>query len=365
MKLALKTYREEAKRIIDSEVLPEQGYEIDCITDMNADLWGDEYHGVPIVSPFEAIKRYKEGIVDKIVLPGAKARHDLNDKYLDEQLQFGVAPDDIWYSSVELWKELKTIPRPFMTIEEYTYMDYLEFHTNDHCNLNCKNCNNYSNLVQGEVFTDYEQFEKDIYRLKELVEHIHIIRILGGEPLLNKEAYRYVQLMRRVYPYSEVRIVTNGTLLDRMDPILADTMREEDAVFEISAYPIIYDKVDALTQDLKNKGIRYRIGWIANSFKPPLIEEYGYPLKTVNCNCIHLRKGKLARCPLVQYLDYYNQAYGTSYDGSDGIIDLYDENLTFAELWKRINTSFDLCNRCGFWREDIHGEPWKVEKVVL
>lgn len=361
-RISLFNYREEAKRIIDSKPVKEQGFIIDCIYDVNADLWGEEYNGIKVVSPFEAIKRYKNNLIDKIVLPGAKGRHYLNDERLNELLLFGVKKNDIWVSSIELWEQLDRIDRPFLKLDEYTYFDYLEFHVNDHCNLNCKNCNNFSNLVHGEVFTDYNAFERDLKRFKELVEHISFVRILGGEPLLNKEVYKYVSLVRQIYPYAEIRIVTNGTLLNRIDDILVETMKKENALFEISAYPILYDKIDGIVENLRSKGIRYRIGWIANSFKPPIIEEFGYPLKSVNCNCIHLRNGKLARCPLVQYLDYYNASYGTSYDGSDALIDIYDKNLTFSELWKRINTSFKLCNSCGFWRSDLPGEPWCIEK---
>lgn len=357
-KLGLKTCREELKKLIDSKILQKEGYDIDCLFDMNTELWGTKYHGVDIVSPFEAMKRYRAGQIDKIIIPAATVRHDLNDKYLDEQLKFGVKKEDILYSSVELWGEENCPEHWLLSCQDYNYLDYLEFHTNDHCNLNCKNCNNYSNLVQSEVFTDYGQFAKDVSRLKVLVSHIHVIRILGGEPLLNKETYRFVKLMREKYPYAELRIVTNGTLLLQVDERLANTMLEENAMFEISAYPILYDKMDTIAAYLHEKGIRFKIGWIANRFNPPLIHEYGYPLKTVDCNCIHMRNGKLARCPLVQYLDYYNAAHGTDYDGSDGIIDLYDTELTFSDLWKRINTSFSLCNRCGFWRKDLPGETW-------
>ncbi|MCR5701973.1 MAG: radical SAM protein [Lachnospiraceae bacterium] len=360
MRIGLKTNREEMRRIIDSDILKQQGYDVDCIFDMNTELWGTTYKGIEIVSPFEAVKRYKSGAIDKIVLPGATVKHALNDRYLEEQLDFGVSKNDILYSSIEWWNVPDEETVPFMGVDDYNYLDYLEFHTNDHCNLNCKHCNNYSNLVDGEVYTDYEQFSKDVARLKELVGHVHLIRILGGEPLLNKDTYRFVKLMRETYPYSEIRIVTNGTLIDKVDDRLIQTMKECNVIFDISAYPVMFDRIDGIAAMLKDRGVKFIIGWIASKFRPPLIGEYGYPMTTVDCNCIHLRNGNLARCPIVQYLDYYNAAHGTNYNGDDGIIDLYDNDLTFNMLWKRLNSSFDLCNRCGFWREDIPGENWCV-----
>ena len=39
-----------------------------------------------------------------------------------------------------------------------------EYHLNDHCNLNCKGCDHFSPLAE-EKFTNYEQFEKDMFSL--------------------------------------------------------------------------------------------------------------------------------------------------------------------------------------------------------
>ena len=72
------------------------------------------------------------------------------------------------------------------------YLSYLEFHVADHCNLNCKYCTHYSPLVEKPVFTDYERFEADFRQLKKLIIDIGVIRIVGGEPLLNPELGKYI-----------------------------------------------------------------------------------------------------------------------------------------------------------------------------
>ena len=98
-----------------------------------------------------------------------------------------------------------------------------------------------------------------------------------------------------------------------------------------------------------------------NGFRPPFIEEYNYPLTKVSCNCVNIRDGKIARCPLVSYLDYYNMSNGTSYNGDDAIIDISEKGLNFQSIYKRLCTPFNLCNYCGFWRSDLPSEPWETE----
>ena len=357
MRIALKTFRDELKQIVNNSILKEMGIEVDCIVDVNASLWGTNYKNIDIVSPFEAFKRYKSEKFDKLVLPGATVGRKILGDYFEEAMGFGYLQEDILYSSVELFWSDKS-QNPFLSHDEYTYLDYLEFHTNDHCNLNCKHCNNYSNYVKKEVFTDFGNFVGDITQLKKIVSHIHRIRVLGGEPLLNEETPLFIEKVREIYPYADIHLVTNGTLLGRMNEKWITILKKTNTLVEISAYPPMFDKIDEIAVQLKEWGLKFKIGWIALGFRPPIIHDYHYPLTKVDCNCVHLRNGKLARCPLVQYLDYYNEANRTNWSGKDGIIDIYEKDLTFHKLYERLSMPFDLCNRCGFWRSDLPAEAW-------
>lgn len=362
MKIAIKTMRDETKKMIHNSLLEEKGYEIAYIVEMNSSLWGETYEGIPIISPFDAINKYRAGGFSKIVLPGATIEWKLRTAYLDEVVKMGYKDEDILWGSVELYNGID-VEQSLIANSDFAYLDYVEFHTNDQCNLKCKNCNNFSNYVCEERVYNLDIFEKDFQQLKKLVDHILLIRLLGGEPLLNQDAYRYLQIVRSIYPYAEIHFVTNGILVKQMPQILIDTLKELDVIVEISAYPIMFDKLDDIVSFLKNNGIKNRIGWIGQSFLPPIIERYEYPLTTVDCKCIHIRDGKIARCPLIQYIGDYNKANGTDFDPNDGVIDIYEDGLIFKELHKRLCTPFELCNYCGFWRKDLEGEEWTNDKI--
>lgn len=55
---------------------------------------------------------------------------------------------------------------------EKPYLVHLETHVCDHCNLNCKACNNFSPFVKEPSYADIGQFESDLKRLAELFSGI-------------------------------------------------------------------------------------------------------------------------------------------------------------------------------------------------
>lgn len=95
--------------------------------------------------------------------------------------------------------------------------DYIEFHISDHCNLNCAYCTHFSPLAET-YFYELEGFKKDIIQLSKLTDfYIKDIRILGGEPLLNKRCSEYLAFTRKFFPTSKISLVTNGLLLQQQN----------------------------------------------------------------------------------------------------------------------------------------------------
>lgn len=53
------------------------------------------------------------------------------------------------------------------------------------CNLNCSGCGHFVSLLPDGNEIDFNDLKEDLLRLRELVSHISVIRIMGGEPLLS------------------------------------------------------------------------------------------------------------------------------------------------------------------------------------
>ncbi len=92
-------------------------------------------------------------------------------------------------------------------------LSYCEYQIADHCNLKCKACAHYSNAITEAVFADSGIFRNDLEKLSLKFANIEKFRLMGGKPLLNSELPIFIKLVRKYFPMSDIRIVTNGLLI--------------------------------------------------------------------------------------------------------------------------------------------------------
>ena len=83
----------------------------------------------------------------------------------------------------------------------------------DHCNLKCKNCSHHSPYaVKG--FYSIEDFENDVNQISKKI-NCNWFKLLGGEPLLNKNFYLYSEILKKSKICDKVALFTNGILLGK------------------------------------------------------------------------------------------------------------------------------------------------------
>lgn len=312
------------------------------------------------ISVEEFGRRYAAQELAAIVIP--KEYYMQQNELVFALLRAGVDVQDI-YDGIRLSEEIRNRPEAVACLITPmladSYLPYLEFHVADHCNLNCKYCTHYSPLVDQPVFTEYEKFAADLRQLKKYIADIGVIRILGGEPLLSPELGRYIELARELYPVSIVTVVTNGLLIDRMEPSLIECMRKNMAFFHISYYPPLQDKVQEIQRFLYEQKIPYTITPMITEFNktqtltPQADEDFFYSCFQASCTCLH--EGRVAPCYAPFTTKYFNQAFGQELPMGEGV-DLYDEALNTAMLKAQLLIPMERCRYC------VAGNacPWEV-----
>ncbi len=122
-----------------------------------------------------------------------------------------------------------------------SFLDYVEIHLVEHCNLNCAGCTHFCPLAE-EAYLDIETFSKDLNRLADLTNRqVGKIRLMGGEPLLHPELNKFMEKARGFFPNTKISVVTNGILLNKQSQKFWDCCRENDILITISGYPIKLD----------------------------------------------------------------------------------------------------------------------------
>lgn len=225
----------------------------------------------------------------------------------------------------------------------------LEFHLADHCNLNCRGCTHFSNLVSEPVFADFTQFQKDLKQLSLYFSHIHSFFLLGGEPLLNPDAADYIRAIHTIFPDTRITLVTNGLLLFAMKPQFIAFLREHQVNISISAYECLdinkaknFIKQHRLTAELRVEKDSFR------KFLNPKGDSNPNEIfqQCIRKNCTFLDRGRIAACCMPFMIKYFNHYFQKSIPEMESI-DLYEPNLTGHEIQKRLITPMNLCRYCG------------------
>ena len=299
-----------------------------------------------IINEVQFSALYAKKVINKIIFPRESC---IGQQTLLTKLQLlGVNVDDIYITS-----RLSNNISPLNFLEPYIvarYLPYLEFHIADHCNMNCKYCEHYSGLVQTPKFTNLERFTRDLEQLHKFIDDIGMIRILGGEPLLNPEVDEYVKLCRRLYPLTKIFVVTNAILLPKMPDKFFDTLRENNASIHISFYPPMKSKMPEIKNLLERKNVLFNIGGLAEEFTiKQTINQHNNGreifLQCFQAHCHNIYEGKIAACFLPFTTKYFNEYYGKNLP-EDGALDLYEDSLTTEKLKRFLLTPFERCRYC-------------------
>lgn len=304
---------------------------------------------LPILNIPQMSALYKLGIINGIIVPRELilGHNDL----LQSLLCNGIGIQDIYITERIVGKEIKGTQwliflRPYLSTK---YLSYLEFHIADQCNLNCKACEHYSGLVDKPIYPVFSQFVQDFNKLHEFIDDIGVIRILGGEPLLNKEIDKYIRLARDLYPDAIIYVVTNGILLRQMPEHFYQTLRETDTRIHISFYLPLEKKMPEILEYLKERKIVFDLSPLMHSFEMKQTlhktESPDYFYRCFQSRCHNLYDGKLAACFLPFTTKYFNRYFDQNLP-EDGAIDLYTPGLTTEMIKAKLLQPFERCCYC-------------------
>jgi organic radical activating enzyme len=308
--------------------------------------------GVPVINYEQFCSLYVNQVMSKVIMPREElVGLTMNLSYL---IAMGVKYEDIILTPrIKLGGDL----------EEYNkaaYLPYLEFHTVDHCNLNCKGCEHYSGLVREPKIHDVEGLYKDLLQLKKFISDIGAIRIMGGEPLLHPRIDEIISNTRKVYPNSQIWLVTNGILLNRMKPSFFEAVRDNKVMMLVSYYPEIVGHENEIMKILDDNGVIYQLGQLASEFRIKYTLKPNEDVKSIFTNCLqahcnNLYEGKVGACFLPFTTKYFNRYFDENIP-EDGAIDIYEDGLTTEKLKERLQQPFERCRYCMAAGKNV---PWK------
>lgn len=354
MRTAIITWQADGKELYRLLSKESSGCQVRMIIEKDFRLWGLSENRIPIVSTGKAVQAYRRKEIDKFIMPGME--ESINRGIEEALLRFHVRSEDILYAPAPVfWKdgeeELQKLRR-ICVYRNREELETMEIHAADHCNLNCRNCSMFCGLVKRPVFPNYADTEAGIRKLKEYFFHIKKFRIIGGEPLLNPELDRYINLIREVYPHTDIRLISNGILVQRMPDHLLQALRKNDVTFIITQYPALAEQMDPVHHFLKEHGVRHEITDPVWEFQK-IYDASGKQNGEENFRTCHWKKScatmygsSIAGCFVPFVIPYLSDAFHLKFPVS-GIIGLEEPGLTAGKILERMNRPHALCRYCA------------------
>ncbi len=200
-------------------------------------------------------------------------------------------------------------------------LDYVEIHLADQCNLNCAGCLHYAPFAEKR-FADLETVRRDFVRLRALFSNVRHIRLMGGEPLLNRDVASFARVAREAFPKSKIRVVTNGILLEKFDGLAE--LASLGVGIDWTKYPPVAEKESIIRRLCADAGVALRI--TANdSFMARLLPNGGEGMLKAfrwcrrRMYCPLLDSGRIYPCAPARFAATYNKRAETEIYAEPGL----------------------------------------------
>lgn len=209
------------------------------------------------------------------------------------------------------------------TLEPNEPLMSLDIILTEYCNLKCKDCSHFCNLITRETNSDYDisLMEKDFKDLLKIGLKTQVITLMGGEPFSMSEDHliKVCNLVRSYFPDIVIYFITNGIGVMRYSEKLYGAIRDNDIFVCFSVYPGLEQHIEKVDEFLDGKKIthfKYRDGGMFCSlkFSKQPIENYSkYVNKCYMLNrCVMVKNGIISSCGRDYFSRNFQKAYNTT-----------------------------------------------------
>ena len=255
-----------------------------------------------------------------------------------------------------LWKRLNG--------KESNVVPRMEMNIIDGCNLKCKACTHFSSLYAEDAVCSMKEFTESLNDLRRAGKLLRL-RLLGGEPFLIDNLPDYLEYARRVFPESDIELVTNGLLIPQMSEQWIHCLEKHRITIVISLYPPTV-KIQGKIEDVLSKST---IIW---KYDGNEIREFGRNLtlkpaqdmfvssqKCLAVGCTFLRNRRLYKCPFEGLISDFGEFYNLKMEIPDTgyKVDQGGDKDLYEHIKQLALEPVEMCRYCSEAREWI---PWEV-----
>jgi organic radical activating enzyme len=249
---------------------------------------------------------------------------------------------------------------------EKVFMRSVDIVVTEKCSMKCVDCSNLMQFFEKPINYTLDEMTEAVELLLYCSDEIHEFRVIGGEPLMNKQVYSLIDVLNKSSKVKRIALYTNGTIVPKIHQL--ESLKHEKVIFMITDYSECGDgdvddytarlnrfktTTDSLEDLCKENGIDYRRHPPENWTDCGKIEKYNRSVeenkevfRTCCCkNLITLSKNELHRCPFSAQITRLDVC-----DVENDYIDL-NENFNNIEMKKKLRSFLyekEYLEACGF-----------------
>lgn len=181
----------------------------------------------------------------------------------------------------------------------------LELPITDRCSLRCRDCSNLMQYFTAPQDADIETTLADADKVRDCVDRIEQLRLLGGEPFVSKQLYRYVQHFVDQDKIEFIHIFSNGTIVPTGENL--ECLKHPKVFVNISNYGPLSRHIPDIEALFQREQILYRVADVTEwTDCADIVEHHRSPeqLAQVFGDCcasrlLTLRDSRLFICPFL------------------------------------------------------------------
>lgn len=231
----------------------------------------------------------------------------------------------------------------------------------ERCSLRCKDCSNLMQYYERPVNIEFDEVIRDFDNLTREPDHIHEVRLIGGEPFMNKDIYRILEYIVKSPKISLVVIYTNAMIPVRA--VEADILRNPKIIFSVTDYGDLAKSTPRVVRGLEQLGLTLRRhppeNWTdsgtIHDFKRSLAENKQLFADCCGKNLLTVTDGRLYRCPFAANAE---RLRGVPLDPLNSV-----ELTATKEAIRRYVFQIDFLPACNFCKGRSFGAP-EIEPAV-
>lgn len=227
------------------------------------------------------------------------------------------------------------------------YLRSVDLVVTEKCTLKCKDCANLMQFYDTPSTYEFEEIIGGIRNLALRCEFINEVRVIGGEPFVNKDIYRIIESVAQIKNIKKIVIYTNGMVPPKKDKLAS--LNLEKVVFSVTDYGELGRNLDNTIQCLQELGVAHRVHppehWTDSGriLENPTGEDFAQQEFSKCCgkNLYTLVRSELYRCPFAANAEQF-QGIPRHPSNSVSVLGEGSEIRSFSYSEK----AFDACRWC-------------------